>query len=169
MARLIRSVLTGAIAGAFGTLAMDLLWYRRFRAGGGTQPFAAWETSEGTDAYEGAAAPARTAQAVAGLAGITLPDSSARMVNNVVHWGTGIGWGKAHGAVASLLGTSTPLLGPVTAVGAWATSYAVLPRLGVYKPIREYPTDVLWQDLSAHLVFGTVLGIAYRVLRGRPD
>lgn len=169
MERLIRSTVVGAAAGAAGTLAMDLIWYRRYQTGGGTQAFGAWETSEGTEDYENAAAPARTAKAVADLVGIELPDSTARAVNNGVHWGTGIGWGQAHGVAAAVLGTASPLLGPITAVAAWATSYAVLPKLGVYRPIQEYDRDVLWQDLSAHLVFGTVLGITYRVLRGGTD
>jgi hypothetical protein len=167
MERLIRGVLAGAVAGAVGTLAMDLVWYRRYRTGGGTQAFGPWEGSAGTEDFEHAAAPARTAKAVADMIGVDLPDSAARPVNNAVHWLTGIGWGKAHGMAATTIGTTSPLLGPVTAVTAWATSYAVLPRLGVYRPMREYDRDVLWQDLSAHLVFGAVLGVAYRVLRHR--
>lgn len=164
MAKFIRGAFAGAAAGALGTLAMDLVWYRRYRSGGGTQAFVAWETSEGTDGYENAAAPARTAKAVADMVGITLPDSTARTVNNVVHWITGIGWGKAHGIVASVVGTSTPLLGPLTGVAAWSTSYAVLPTLGVYQPMGEYDKDVLKQDLTAHLVFGAVMGVTYRML-----
>jgi hypothetical protein len=164
MAKLIRHVFAGAVAGALGTLAMDLLWYRRYRSGGGTQPFMAWETSEGVEGYENAPAPARTAKAVADIAGVTLPDSSARTVNNLVHWMTGIGWGKAYGTASTALGTSTPLLGPVTGVVAWSTSYVVLPQLGVYKPIGEYDRDVLVQDLTAHLVYGSVMGVTYRLL-----
>lgn len=167
MVSMTRRLLSGAIAGTLGTLAMDLLWYRRYRSGQGTQPFLAWETSEGTDSFDSAAAPARAAKVVAGFVGVELPDSSARTVNNVVHWVTGIGWGKAHGTAAATLGTSTPLLGVITGVVAWGTSYVVLPRLGVYKSIREYDSDVLWQDFSAHLVYGTTLGLAFRLLSGR--
>jgi hypothetical protein len=167
MTRALRLALAGAVAGALGTFAMDLVWYRRFRAGGGSQRFVAWETSEGTDGFENAAAPARTAKVVAGFAGVDLPDTTARAVNNAVHWTTGIGWGKAHGLAAGVLGTTNPLLGLVTGVVAWATSYAVLPRLGVYQPMSEYDRDVLWQDLSAHLVYGAVVGIIFRVLSGR--
>lgn len=166
MDRPLRSMMLGAVAGAVGTLAMDLLWYRRFRAGGGSQEFVAWETSEGTEGFNDAAAPARTAKAVADLVGVHLPESSARTMNNVVHWGTGIGWGEAHGVATSVLGTSSPLLGPVTAVVAWATSYAVLPLLGVYKPMREYDRETLRQDLTAHLAFGAALGVTYRLLAG---
>jgi hypothetical protein len=165
----IRNIVMGAVAGAAGTLAMDLVWYRRFRTAGGSQAFGAWETSEGTADFESAAAPARTAKAVADIAGIELPDSSARLANNVVHWVTGAGWGQAHAMAATALGTVNPLLGPVTAVVAWATSYAVLPRLGVYRPIGEYDRNTLWQDLSAHLVFGAALGVAYRALVASGD
>lgn len=167
MVDFIRRVLIGAIAGALGTLAMDLLWYRRYRSGEGTQPFLSWETSEGTDSFETAAAPAQAAKVVADFVGVELPDSSARSVNNAVHWITGIGWGKAHGTAAAILRTSTPILGPITGVVAWGTSYVVLPKLGVYKPMREYENEVLWQDLSAHLVYGTTLGLTFRLLAGR--
>lgn len=167
MTRALRLALTGAIAGVLGTFAMDLVWYRRFRAGGGSQRFVAWETSEGTEGFEDAAAPARTAKVVAGFAGVDLPDATARAVNNAVHWTTGIGWGKAHGFAAGILGTTNPLLGLVTGVVAWGTSYAVLPRLGVYQPMSEYDRDVLWQDLSAHLVYGAVVGIVFRLVSRR--
>ena len=169
MARIIRRAIAGAIAGMVGTLAMDLLWYRRYRRGGGEQAFVAWETSEGTDGYEDAPAPARTAKAMADIVGVSLPDASARSVNNIVHWVTGIGWGKAHGATSAIVGTSTPFLGPVTGVVAWSTSYVVLPRLGVYRPIGEYDRRVLMQDLCAHLVYGTALGITFRLLTGDRD
>lgn len=167
MSNPIRSVLVGAVAGAVGTLCMDLLWYRRYRSAGGTQDFVPWETSEGTTGYDNAAAPAQTARAIADIAGIDLPDDSARAANNVVHWLTGLGWGQAHGLVASAVGTSHPVLGPATGVVAWATSYAVLPRLGIYQKMSQYEADVLWQDLSAHLVFGAALGLVFRSLSSR--
>jgi hypothetical protein len=166
MGKWIQRVFAGAAAGAVGTLAMDLLWYRRFRSGGGTQRFGPWETSEGTDSYEQAPAPARTAHALADMVGISLPDSSARAVNNVVHWITGVGWGKAHGLASTALGTTTPLLGPVTGIVAWSTSYVVLPALDVYKPSSDYDRDVLMQDLTAHLLYGAVLGITFKLFSG---
>jgi hypothetical protein len=167
--RFIRSVITGVVAGAVGTLAMDLTWYRRYRSGGGNQGFIPWETSEGTTGYEEAAAPARTAKAVADMVGIELPDASARTMNNVVHWLTGLSWGGAHGTVVAAARTSNPLIGLATAVTAWATSYAVLPKLGIYEQMSEYDNDVLWKDLSAHLVFGAALGLSYRIFSADPD
>lgn len=159
--------MAGAVGGVVGTLCMDLVWYRRYRQSGGDQPFAPWETSERTTGFEEAAAPARTAKAMADLVGVQLPDTSARALNNVVHWLTGIGWGKAHGLLAGAAKSSNPFLGPATGVVAWATSYAVLPRLGVYEKMGEYETRALWQDLSAHLVYGSALGTAYWVLTRR--
>lgn len=164
MRKMLGSVLAGAVAGAVGTLCMDLVWYRRYRQSGGDQPFGPWETSEGTTSFEEAAAPARTAKAVAELVGIELPDASARALNNAVHWVTGIGWGKAHGFVAGATQSSNPLTGLATAVVAWSTSYVVLPRLGVYQQMSEYEQSVLWQDLSAHLVYGSALGTVYWLL-----
>jgi hypothetical protein len=147
---------------------MDVVWYRRYRESGGEQPFRPWETSEGTTGFEDAAAPARTAKAVAGLLGVELPDSSARALNNGVHWMTGIAWGKAHGIIAGVARGAGPLTGLATGVVAWATSYAVLPRLGVYQKMSDYEQEVLWQDLTAHLVYGAVLGTVYWGLTRRP-
>lgn len=167
--RFSRSVTAGVVAGAVGTLAMDLTWYWRYRSGGGDQGFVRWETSEGTTGYEEAPAPARTAKAVADMAGIALPDATARTMNNVVHWLTGLSWGGAHGTISAAAGASNPSIGLATAITAWATSYAVLPKLGIYEQMSEYDTDTLWKDLSAHLIFGAALGLTYRILAVDPD
>jgi hypothetical protein len=148
-----------AVAGVAATLAMDAVWYRRRRAAGGTESFLAWEFASPTG-FADAPAPARVAEWAADRIGVRLPDSAAGVANNVVHWATGLQWA----AVASVLRTVTPLrpltAGVVTGVVAWRTSYAVLPRLGIYRPMSEYDTRTLWDDLSAHLVFGATLGAA---------
>lgn len=167
MTSMVSRVMLGAVAGAIGTLAMDLVWFKRYRDGGGTRGFLAWDSSEGTTTYEDAPAPARTAQAVAAKLDVALPDSSARAVNNAVHWITGIGWGKAHAMATGLLGTTSPLVGIATGVTAWGTSYATLAPLGIYEPIWEYDDETLWKDLSAHLVYGATMGVAFRLLAGK--
>ena len=48
---------------------MDTAQYVQYRLGGGTQPFAAWETSEGLDDWESAPAPAKVAKRL--LEGLT--------------------------------------------------------------------------------------------------
>lgn len=158
----------GAIAGLVATAAMDAVWYQRYRAGGGHQSFTEWEFSSSMVGFDKAPAPAKTGKLVADTVGIELPPESAGTVNNVVHWGTGIGWGKAAGLAAGVLPVSPIATGVVTGVGAWATSYAVLGKVGIYEPITSYDRATLWKDLSAHLVFGSVLGLALaagRILR----
>jgi hypothetical protein len=49
----------GLVAGAAGTLAMDVVWYARFRRRGGNQRFLEWEFSSGVDDWEGAPVPAQ--------------------------------------------------------------------------------------------------------------
>jgi hypothetical protein len=55
-----------------------------------------------------------------------------------------------------------------TGVVAWASSYALLGAAGVYKPIWEYPRETLWQDLSAHLLYGASTAVASRVVAAGP-
>jgi hypothetical protein len=161
---IVAGALRGAAAGIVATAAMDLLWYRRYRAGGGDRSLATWELStEAVDFGDDAPAPARVGQRLAGLVGVELDDASVGTTNNVVHWMTGIGWGKAAGVAATVLPVPALGVGVATGVTAWGTSYAVLGRLGIYRPISEYDKATLWKDLSAHLVFGLTLGAALGV------
>ena len=134
------------------------------RAGGGDRGVVAWEFSTpASDFDDDAPAPARVGKRIADAAGITLPSSAVAATNNVVHWMTGIGWGKVAGLLAPVVPVPTLAVGLATGVTAWGTSYAVLGKLGIYRPITEYDTATLWKDLSAHLVFGSTLGAALTV------
>jgi hypothetical protein len=140
---------------------MDLVWYRRYRAAGGEATFTTWEFSAGSSGFgDDAPAPARVGKRLAELLGVDLDDSDAPATNNVVHWLTGIGWGKVAGIAASVLPWPPSTIGLGTGVTAWATSYAVLGRLGIYQPISEYDRATLYRDLTAHLVFGIAIGAA---------
>jgi hypothetical protein len=46
----------------------------------------------------------------------------------------------------------------------WATGYAVLPAVKLYKPIWEYDRETLAKDLTAHLVYGLGTATALRLL-----
>ena len=46
----------------------------------------------------------------------------------------------------------------------WAAGYAVLPRAGLYKPIRDYDAKTLAWDLSGHLAYGISTGAAFWLL-----
>ena len=49
----------GLVASAVGTLAMDTLLFSRYRRGGGTDRFPAWEFSAGVEKWDDAPAPAQ--------------------------------------------------------------------------------------------------------------
>jgi hypothetical protein len=146
--------------------AMDLLWYRRYREGGGEKSFVNWEFAiDAADFGKDAPAPARVGKRIADVVGVHLDDSLVAPTNNVVHWMTGIGWGKVAGLASAVLPVPAVGVGAATGVTAWATSYAVLGHLGIYKPITQYDKETLWKDLSAHLVFGLTLGVALTVAK----
>ena len=161
MRRPFRGVIrTGVIAGIVGTTAMDLVWYARYRNGGGIAPFVDWEFRSEIDGFDEAPAPAKVGKILASKANIDLPDSAAPLTNNVVHWSTGLTWGIVAATLQRFPHTGAIRSGVLTGVVAWGTSYAVLPKLGVYKSITEYDSKTLLKDLSAHLVFGAALGVA---------
>jgi uncharacterized membrane protein YagU involved in acid resistance len=153
------------IAGAVGTIAMDALWYQRYRRAGGTDSFIGWEFGDPASTFAEAGSPAQVGQALAQRFDVVLPDSSARLTNNVVHWANGIGWGIAHSVVRTMTPMATLASGMAIGAGAFGTSYAVLPRMGIYKRLSEYDGETLWKDLSAHLVFGAATGAAAGVLK----
>ena len=139
---------------------MDLLWYRRYRAGGGDADLRAWELStSATDFGDEAPAPARVGKRIADAVGVRLDDGSVGSVNNVVHWMTGIGWGAAAGVVGLALPVPALAVGIGAGVVAWTTSYVLLGAIGIYQPITSYDIATLWKDFSAHLVFGTTMGV----------
>lgn len=160
------AVLTGAVAGAVGTLAMDLVWFKRARASGSDDHFGEWELSGDTTSFDEAGAPAQLAEKAASAVGVDLPDSSAGTTTDVVHWTTGTGWAVG----ASLLSAATGLhpLGAGLAAGAAAFggAYTILPVVGLYDPIWAYDGKTLWKDATAHATFGAATGVALGLLTG---
>ena len=157
----------GVLAGAVATLAMDLVWYRRYRSGGGERSFGDWEFSSDASDFDDAPAPAKVGKRIADTFGVDLEPSSISTVNNAVHWTTGIGWGKVAGIVSAAAPVPPIAVGVATGVAALAASYAALGAVGVYQPVTEYDSETLLQDLTAHLVFGAVLGVTLAMLRSR--
>lgn len=156
------------MAGAAGTLAMDLVWYLRYRRGGGSEGFADWELSAGTVDLDHAGTPAKVGkQIVEEVAHIELPDSAAAVTNNLVHWVTGLQWGAAYGVATALGVQPGPRSGALMGLLACSTSYVLLPVLELYEPIWRYEAKVLAQDYSAHLVFGSVTGVTVWALLAR--
>jgi hypothetical protein len=159
-----RAVISGLIAGAVGTTAMDVSTYVSYRFGGGKDPLLQWEFA-GVEDWDSAPAPAHIGKRVVeGLLQKALSDQMANRVNNVVHWAYGMAWAVALGIVKGSTVKRFSLWGPMFGTVVWLSGYAVLPQLGLYKPITEYDARSLGKDLSHHLVYGTVTDAALRVL-----
>ena len=159
----VRAFAAGIIAGAIGTLAMDLVWYIRYKRGGGSSDFLTWESASGLESWDDASAPAKVGKLLYEVATRDeLPASRARLTTNVMHWVYGVQWGVVLGVVC---GSGVRLRqGPLLGLLVWLASYVSLPVAGVYKPIWSYDLKTLWDDLSAHLVYGTVTVVAARLL-----
>jgi hypothetical protein len=163
--KLLRNLAAGALAGVLGTAAMDLLLYGRYRRDGGKDGLWRWEFAGEVTSWQDASAPGKLGQrALRAVIGREPPDQWARATTNIVHWATGVGWGIQYGAVASI--TSRHTLSRALALGpvAWLSGYVVLPLAKVYKPIWQYDTRTLADDLSAHLVYGSVASATFAAL-----
>ena len=165
LADLGRHLAVGALAGAAGTAAMDYLLYLRYRRDGGTESLWQWEFAGGVRTWQDASAPGQLGEKLERfVTGRQPPDNWARATTNLVHWATGIGWGLQYGALANWLSVHSWLhaLGPGPV--AWLASYAILPLAKVYRPIWQYDAPTLADDLSAHLVYGTVTSAVFAAL-----
>jgi uncharacterized membrane protein YagU involved in acid resistance len=101
---------------------------------------------------------------IEGLFQAELPDSAANTVNNAMHWAYGIGWGAGFALLASSASAPRARWGPLFGTVVWLTDYAVLPAIGLYKPIWEYDRKTLGKDWADHLVYGTATSAAFAAL-----
>jgi hypothetical protein len=158
----------GAAAGAVGTVVMDLLWFSRYRRNGGDSGLVDWEFSAGLNTWDEAPAPAKFGRLLIQAAlRRELSPEWARLLNNAVHWGTGVGWGAVFGLLSRSCPTRHTWHGLVLGAGVWGQSYAVLAPAKIYQPIWEYDAETLWKDLSAHLVYGLTTATVFHVLGRR--
>jgi hypothetical protein len=166
----IGAVVRGLVAGAAGTLAMDLFLYARYKREDGKSRFRDWELSTELTSWDQAPAPAHVGKRLfEGLFQRELPEERAPLVNNVTHWGYGILAGSQYGLVAGSLRKPRTWYGLPFGGAVWGTSYVVLPAAKLYRPIWEYDRRTLAKDLSAHLVYGLATAAVFRALmRGRP-
>ena len=157
-------ILRGVAASTVGTLAMDASIYRRYRHDGGTEPFPAWEFSEGLTSWERAPAPARVARRFLQRAlKRDVPPRYVRLLNNATHWGFGLAAGAGYGLLVGSRQTRV-WYGIPFGASVWAGGYVVLPQLGIYEQIWKYDVKTLRKDLTTHLVFGTATATAFWLL-----
>src|ERR1700687_5413756 len=97
--------LRGVLAGAVGTLAMDLLWFYRYKRGGGQSSFVQWEFANGLDDWSKASAPGQLGKRVfEGVFQHELAPRWAALTTDFMHWSYGMAWGGMYGVLAG----STP-------------------------------------------------------------
>src|SRR2546425_12897357 len=86
------AILRGLVAGAVGTAAMDVVWYLRYRRGGGKEKFLDWELSTDLTSWVNAPAPALIGKRIAeGFTGQALLQNVVLSLNNFMYWAYGIG------------------------------------------------------------------------------
>jgi hypothetical protein len=154
------SVLRGLVAAGVGTACMDAVWYVRYRRGGGTSSPLDWEFSAGLDNWDDASAPAKVGKLLLESTGLPVPGPA--VMNNLMHWAYGAGWGALLGVSIDQPWRARLTQGPLLGASVWLASYVSLPVAGVYKPIWSYDLKTLWKDLSAHLVYGLSTIAAFR-------
>jgi hypothetical protein len=158
----VRALACGVLAGAGGTLAMDALWFVRYRRGGGQSDPWTWESAAGLNSWDDASAPAKVGKLLYESARRQpLPASRARLTTNLMHWAYGLQWGVVFSLAIGSRRHLRPWQGPLLGGLVWLSSYLALPIAGVYQPIWRYSPKTLWQDLSAHLVYGTTVAAAF--------
>jgi hypothetical protein len=154
----------GVLAGAVGTVGLDAVHYVKYRRAGGTQSPLAWEFAP-IDSWDQAPDPGKVARRV--IEGFTqrkLPDRWAWPVSTAAHWAYGSGAAALYGIVAGSLRPPRAAYGLPYGAAVWAAGYAVLPRAGLYKPMRDYDAKTLAWDLSGHLAYGASTGATFRLL-----
>jgi hypothetical protein len=144
---------------------MDMVWFSRFRRGGGQLGLLDWETGTGIHTWDDVSDPGRVGERlIKGFTGRAPSDRWARTLNNLVHWTTGAAWGAQFGLLCRSSGrrrwTLSLLLGPTV----WLTSYLVLPLAKIYKPLWKYDAETLARDFTAHLMYGSVTAATFAAL-----
>jgi uncharacterized membrane protein YagU involved in acid resistance len=82
-----------------------------------------------------------------------------------MHWGYGTGWGAVYGlAVGSVRRSPGLTAGAAFGTVVWLMSYVQLVPMGLYDPPWKTPPQELALDLSYHLVYGTGVASAYRLI-----
>jgi hypothetical protein len=160
----------GALAGVIGTAVFDAFLFARYRRDGGEDRFRDWESSAGVTDWDHAPAPAQVGRRLfEGLFQTHLPESRARLVNNVMHWGYGVFGGLQYGIVAESLREPKIRYGVPFGATFWGSGYVVLPAAKLYEPIWKYDRATLAKDLGAHLVYGLATATALRALMPSRD
>lgn len=155
----------GLVAGLVGTTCMtalqEVVAARRRRermlvgAGNGSEPLDPWAS---------APAPAKLARmTVMKLGGRDVPPERITLFTNAVHWGYGTLMGSLYALAQSASGGRPVVRGPLFGLAVWASSYATLVPLGLYRWPWRYRPGAVAKDLSYHLVYGSGVAAGFEL------
>jgi uncharacterized membrane protein YagU involved in acid resistance len=145
---------------------MDLLWYCRYKRGGGESGPIEWEFSIGLDDWSNASTPGQVGKRLyEGYFQKELVPRWAALTEDVVHWAYGLDWGALYGIVTGGGRPPRIMSGLLFGSAVWLFGYVLLPPAKLYKPVWEYDAPILAKDYRAHLVYGVATAVAFR---GRP-
>lgn len=114
----------GLLASAIGITAMDVLWYYRYRRGGGQSLPIDWEFSVGLDDWSNASAPGQVGKRLyEGYFQNELAPSWAAFTQNFMHWAYGLFWGAVLGLVTGAGRPPRVLSGLLFGSVVWLASY----------------------------------------------
>jgi putative membrane protein len=108
----------------------------------------------------------RTAEAVARLAGRSIPDARKQAAGELVHYATGAVWGAVFGALARRVPVPALAAGAAWGVIVWfASDELLVPALGFSRSPARYPPSTHAKGLASHLVYGAATDAGYRALQ----
>jgi len=90
------------------------------------------------------------------------PEAQARL-STLVHWGYGTGWGLFRGVLGAAR-LPAPIATAAHFGTVWGAGLALLPRLDVAPPVREWGAKSVAIDAFHHFVYAAAAGLAYRLL-----
>ena len=145
----LRAVGRGLVAGAAGTAAMTAAQLAYMKATNG----------------ESSSTPAEVGRRIMeGVLQRDVPDSAMPALNNGMHVAYGTSWGAVYGLAAGGRRASPVMAGLGFGLAVWSASLLQLPAMKLAPPVWESSPGELLPDVGFHLVYGTAVGLAFRIL-----
>ncbi len=161
----LEAVATGLGAGVVGTGFMTA-WQMLAAKLKSSPQDSAPEPEPPEDPWEAASAPAKVAKRIGeGVFHKPVSPELIPLLTNGMHWGYGTSWGTVYGLAAGSARHAPGLrAGAAFGTVVWLMSYVQLVPMGLYDPPWKTPPQELALDLSYHLVYGTGVAGAYRLI-----
>jgi len=165
----LQALIRGLAAGAVGTVFMTAWQELSAKLSSSAEDSGREPDPQPEDRWKQASAPAKVAKRIGeGVFHKKVSPDLIPLLSNLMHWSYGTGWGILYGLTAASTRKPAGLrAGAVFGSTVWLMSYVQLVPMGLYEPPWKYPPKDLAMDLSYHLVYGTGVASAYRVLERR--